>query len=175
MSSLARFETFQPWEWHQGCGQLGLANETDPGPGDKPECYQQSSVLLSPTKEGEKPPAILTRVRHWEAEAFFWMRTRINLPQLLHEAECGFAQLSQSLHTNFFQPFLGRQSQSHSFRWTNMARHWRDKSQLKINTSSNTLFTFPVSLFIPKYPVGAGARWLARKLLKFSHTYLVAT
>lgn len=88
------------------------------------------------------------------------MQTRINLPQLLHEAVCGFAQLSQSLHANFFHPFLGRHSQSHSFRWTNMTRHWREKSQLKINTSSNTLFTFPVSLFIPKYPVGAGARWL---------------
>lgn len=115
------------------------------------------------------------RVRHWEAEAFFWMQTRINLPQLLHEAECGFAQLSQSLHANFFHLFLGRHSQSHSFRWTNMARHWREKSQLKINTSSNTLFTFPVSLFIPKYPVGTGARWLTFMLLKFSHTYLIAT
>lgn len=124
---------------------------------------------------GEKPPAIPTRVRHWEAEAFFWMQTRINLPQLLHQAECGFAQLSQSFHANFFHPFLGRHSQSHSFRWTNMTRHWREKSQLKINTSSNTLFTFLVSFFIPKYPVGAGARWLTRMLLRFSHAYLVVT
>lgn len=74
----------------------------------------------------------------------------------------------------FFPPFLGRHSQSHSFRWTNTTRHWRENSQLKINTSSNILFTFPVSLLIPKYPVGAGARWLTLMLLKFSHAYLVA-
>lgn len=43
---------------HQGYGQAGVPNETGPGPGDKPECYQQNSILLSPTTQslplGEK-------------------------------------------------------------------------------------------------------------------------
>lgn len=94
----------------------------------------------------------------------------MSLCTALPELTCSFF----FLHFLFFFFFWGRHSQSHSFRWTNMTRHQRGKSQLKINTSSNTLFTFPVSLFIPKYPVGAGARWLTRTLFKFSHAYLGA-
>lgn len=126
---------------------------------------------------GEKLPGHQhTRVIHWKAKSFFLDADQNKFASAVRLGSvCCFAQLSQSLHANFPPPlFLGRHSQSHSFRWTNMTRHWRENSQLKINTSSNILFTFPVSLFIPKYPVGAGARWLTLMLLKFSHAYLVA-
>lgn len=50
VSSLARLETFQcsrPWGHFWDVSRPDLPKETDIGPGDKPEGYQQSSIPLS--------------------------------------------------------------------------------------------------------------------------------